>query len=100
MSTETLDNAFDLFKRFTKSDKDALELVKLFKNEVEVEVKRTVEYKTASYVNKEDLVREVSSVKESLQSVKADLIKWMFIFIMGLFASLTGVMFAIARFIA
>src|SRR5690606_8849845 len=37
MSSQTLDQAFNIFKRITKSDKEALELVKLFQNEVEEE---------------------------------------------------------------
>lgn len=66
MATETLEHAFDLFRKLTKSDKEALELVKLFRNEVEEEVRRTVKQETAHYVNKEDLVREVSGAKEGL----------------------------------
>lgn len=94
MSTQTLDQAFNIFKRITKSDKEALELVKLFQNEVEEEERKVVNSKTDTFATKEDLIREISEVKLEVQKSRADMIKWMFIF----WISQAGVMFGFLHY--
>ncbi|MBI2889616.1 MAG: hypothetical protein HYY13_02415 [Nitrospirae bacterium] len=44
---------------------------------------------------REDLAREIGQLRAELQAVRADLIKWMFVFWIGQFASIVGTITAI-----
>ncbi len=67
---------------------------------------RQVEVKLREEINQLDgklqttesaLRREIHQVREDMQSMKADLIKWSFVFWVGAVAALSGVMFALLR---
>lgn len=80
MSTQTLDQAFGIFKRITKSDKEAMELVKLFRSEVEEEVKKVVSTKAESLASKQDiseleirLIDRIAESNEKLAKVESNL---------------------------
>jgi hypothetical protein len=73
MSPQTLENAFDLFKRFTKSEQDALELIKLFKTEVEEEVSRAVNSKVETLASKQDIKELESRLSVEIKEVETRL---------------------------
>lgn len=73
MSPQTLENAFDLFKRFTKSEQDALELIKLFKTEVEEEVSRAVNSKVETLASKQDIKELETRLSVEIKEVETRL---------------------------
>jgi len=96
MSTETLDNAFDLFRKFTKSDKETLELIKVFRNTVDEEVQRSVRTKVQTLSTKEDVseVRhEISNLEIRMTAKFGDTIKWMFLFWVGQLGAMFGFLY-------
>ena len=57
-------------------------------------IETSVEQRAAA---KADLQQAVSSLREEIHKVRADLIKWSFVFWAGNLAALTGIMFALLR---
>jgi len=57
-------------------------------------IETSVEQRAAT---KADLQQAVSSLREEIHKVRADLIKWSFVFWAGNLAALTGIMFALLR---
>lgn len=94
MKTGTLE-LFEIFKKALNNEKDAKTVVKYLEDANETEIVRTVERKMDHLSTKEDL----ANLELRLASKQTDLVKWMFIFWIGQFAVMLGIILAIMKFI-
>jgi len=78
-------NTLDLFEIFRKSlgEDDARKVVNYLEDTNETEIVRTVERKVEHLATKEDLANVKAELGKEIVNVKADIIKWMFLFWVG-----------------
>ena len=91
--------ALDVFKIFEKAhgEDQAKKIITYFENADTVSIEREISSKTNALSTKEDLhstredlIREIGIVKADIHNVKAEMIKWMFIFWIGQIAATFG----------
>jgi hypothetical protein len=88
MKAETLD-VFKIFEKTHGEDQEK-KIITYFENADSVAIEREIASKTSALASREDLAKEIGSVREDIANVKAEMIKWMFIFWIGQIAATFG----------
>ena len=84
-------NLYEVLKKSVNED-SARAVVNFLQENMEAIAIRQVEKKIEHLATKEDLLRVETSLDKRLSETKAELMKWMFLFIMGQTALLIGLM--------
>lgn len=88
MDTQTL-NLYEILKR-TISEPGAKAIVTYLHENIEAIVVNKMENKMENLATKQDLLKVETTLEKRISETKADLMKWMFLFVTGQTALLVG----------
>ncbi len=84
---------YDILKGIGLSEEKARKFV----DYIEESAQTRIEKELKNFPTKQDLIREIEKLRVGMANLKADLIKWMFIFWVGQVAVISGIIFAMLK---